>query len=118
MRLAWDDDARCGALYPVGDVWWLATVQDKGGYAAMRTYRTLNDLTPAARALLKDVLAESARDELAADPDATIRSEKETFRNLTADERCHLELAAAGDPGARRAIRAVFALPLERGSVR
>ncbi len=83
----------------------------------MRTYQTLSDLTPAARVLLKDVLAESARDELAADPDATIRSEKATFRNLTADERCYLERAAAGDRGTRRAIRAVFALPLEHGSV-
>jgi len=83
----------------------------------MRTYRTLSDLTPAARVLLKDVLAESARDELAADLDATIRSEKATFRNLTADERCYLKRAAAGDRGARRAIRAVFALPLEHGSV-
>ena len=79
------------------------------------TIRTIGDLSPAARALLRALLAESARDELAADPGAKIRSEKQTFRNLTAEERCHLERAAAGDRGARRAIRAVFALPLERG---
>jgi len=80
----------------------------------MKTDRPIDDLSPPARALLAALRDESARDELAADPGVEILDEVATFANLTVTERHHLELAASGERGARRAIRAAFALPLER----